>query len=243
MYEELFVAFMIGISFSNAFVCMLMGFGTTAVERRNTGKYFILGRFLGVMALGLIIASLGVVMVGFMDYFIIIFGISTILFGAVMIFKIYTRYKARKMKTIQNSCGDSTACETCPSSSENQCVSDCNSDTGACEHSSCEIRGKDLTKQYSFILGVLRGATPCLKIFILTPLLIIVDLQLAFLMILIYASASTVYPMIGFISANIITNFRKYEPYIQTTGAFVLISIGVYTIVKYLLTPACPIGL
>jgi hypothetical protein len=39
MYEELFVAFMIGISFSNAFVCMLMGFGTTAVERRNTGKW------------------------------------------------------------------------------------------------------------------------------------------------------------------------------------------------------------
>jgi hypothetical protein len=147
------------------------------------------------------------------------------------------------MKAPHISCGNTNACEACPSSSGNQCVNDCNSDTEMCGHSSCEIRSKDLTKQYSFLLGVLRGATPCLKIFILAPLLIIVDLRLAFLMILIYATGSTVYPMIGFLSANIITNFRKYEAYIQTTGAFVLISIGVFTIIKNLLTPTCPIGL
>jgi cytochrome c biogenesis protein CcdA len=241
MLEELFIAFMVGISFSNAFVCMLLGFGTTSVERRNTGKYFILGRFLGVIILGLIIALLGVMVTGYMTYLLILFGILTILFGLLIIYRIYSRIKAQKSNPEIISCSDTHLCSNCPSGSENHCNSNCGELN--CDNE-CSIRSSrsNLTKSYSFALGLFRGATPCLKIFILVPLLIVVNLQLALLMIIVFAAASTVYPIIGFLSASILMNFRKYEVFVRTTGAFILISIGVFTIIKYLQTPACTAG-
>ncbi len=244
MLEELFIAFMVGISFSNAFVCMLLGFGTTSVERRNTGKYFILGRFIGVVILGLIIASLGVIVTGSMTYLLGLFGVLTILFGLFIIYKMYFRIKAQITTTKLILCDESqsSSCIDCLSSSNNYCNSNCKSMD--CNNE-CSIRSSKykLTKSYSFILGLFRGATPCLKIFILAPLLIVVEIQLAFLMIIVFAAASTVYPIIGFLSASILMNFRKYEVYVRTAGACVLISIGVFTIIKYLQTPACTAGL
>ena len=63
MFEELLAALVVGVSFSNAFVCIFLVFGISAAEQRNTGKYFILGRFIGLIILGLIIASVGLVTV------------------------------------------------------------------------------------------------------------------------------------------------------------------------------------
>lgn len=246
MYGELFAAFVVGISFSNAFICMLLGFGTTSIERRDTGKYFISGRFLGVVILGLIIASLGVVVTGYMTYFLVLFGILTIIFGLFIVFKMYKRIKSERSNPTQMVCGQSESCTSCTSCSMDHNMNESgnsNCEEISCENNSCIIQSSNMTKRYSFILGLFRGATPCLKIFILAPLLIIVDLQLAFMMILVFALASTIYPIIGFLSASVLMNFRKYEAYVRVTGAVVLISIGIFTIVKYLLTPPCTIGM
>jgi cytochrome c biogenesis protein CcdA len=212
--EELFAALLIGLSFSNAFVCIFLAFGISTVERRKTGAYFIAGRFIGVITLGLIIASIGFIFDSYKIYFLILFGILTIVFGGFVVLKMYLRIKNQKSNNTCTSCNNS-----------NSCNSSCN------ENSNCPL------------LGVFRGATPCLKIFILAPLLIIVDLWLAFLMILIYALASTIYPVIGFLSASLLGNLRRYEAHVQITGAIVLISIGVFTIYKQLMIQSCTVGI
>ncbi|MCK5560136.1 MAG: hypothetical protein KAJ51_06065, partial [Thermoplasmata archaeon] len=193
MLEELFAALLIGLSFSNAFVCIFLAFGISTVERRKTGVYFITGRFIGVIILGLTIASIGFIFDSFKIYFLIIFGILTIVFGGFVILRMYLRIKNQESNNKCTSCNTSTFCNSscnensnCPSGSSGNCNN----------HSNClnkpAINSKTTTR-YSFLLGVFRGATPCLKIFILAPLLIIVDLWLAFFMILIFALASTIY--------------------------------------------------
>jgi cytochrome c biogenesis protein CcdA len=235
MLEELFAAFIVGISFSNAFMCIFMAFGITTAEQRTTGVFFILGRFLGLIILGLIIASFGVIFSGYIIYLLIIFGILTIIFGAIVISKMYLRIKNKKSNpeffTHSND------------KPEPKCSQPDGKKPGKFSWLRKPIDSKKNSRRYGFMLGVFRGATPCLKIFILAPLLIIVDIKLAFLMILVYALASTIYPVIGFLSASLLTNVKRYEPVVQITGAIILISIGAFTIINQLFSQNCPIGI
>ena len=250
MFEELLAALVVGVSFSNAFVCIFLVFGISTAEQRNTGKYFIFGRFLGLIILGLIIASVGLVFDGYLTYFMLLFGVLTIIFGALVITKMYLKIKTQSSKP---NCAGCSHAHSVSDNNATSCQSSCDSNpscnaTGNCGNNKSHFcfrktsNSSKLTKRYSFLLGVFRGATPCLKIFILAPLLIIVDLWLAFLMILVYALASTIYPIIGFLSANLLTNLRKYEIPVQVTGAVILISIGIFTIFKQLITQSCALG-
>ena len=163
------------------------------------------------------IAMIGVFFEGYIFYLLILFGILTIIFGTFIIFKIYHRITKHRTGPDSNTCmqkhGDQLT-----------------------KH------GSKMTKRYGFFLGVFRGATPCLKVFILAPLLIVVELPLAFLMILVFASASTVYPIIGFLSANLLKNFGKYDAYVQVAGAIILISIGVFMILNHILFQGGSVG-
>ncbi len=87
---------------------------------------------------------------------------------------------------------------------------------------------------YIFGLGIARGATPCLKIMILVPLLVAVDIYLALAMILVYALASTVYPVIGFLSGNLLCSVEKHATYVKVSAALVLVAVGVYSIINVL---------
>ena len=252
MLQELIAALIIGISFSNAFVCISLAFGVSASEQKNAGVYFIFGRFLGIIIIGLIIALFGVVFDGYIIYFMILFGILTIIFGALVIFKIYLRIKNHESLSACANCNhlneksdQKTNCSSC----SNSCsvIKDKGSnEPQPCGHQhSCPqkpVFNSKITKRYSFFLGVFRGATPCLKIIILAPLLITADLWLAVLMIIVYATASSIYPIIGFLSASVLTNIRRYEPYIQVAGAVILISLGIFTILKQLSAQSCMLG-
>ena len=205
------------------------------------------------MILGLIIASVGLIFDGYMFYMLILFGTLTIIFGAVIIFKIYIRIKTQKTNS------ECTFCNHSSTGNENGhagCSESgaCTNHDGCSDSHSCHHNGKcfkffknssgsKLTRRTGFLMGIFRGATPCLKIFILAPLLIIVELPVAFLMILIFALASTIYPVIGFLSANLLTTARKYEPYVQFAGAISLISIGIFMIFKQLLVQSCTFGI
>lgn len=241
--EELFVALIVGISFSNAMVCVLLGFSTSSGEQKKTGLYFIAGRFLGLIILGLIIALIGVIFIGYIFHLLITFSILTILFGAFIIVKMYYRYKSHKLDA-----DDITDQHTVQQHKIGPGMCHSNHKKHHCKHGhqgprKHSTQGSKATQRYGFFLGLFRGATPCLKILILAPLLIIVDLPLAFLMIIVYASASTIYPLIGFLSANLLKNFSKYDNYVQVTGAIILISIGIFMIFNQLLTQNCSIGI
>jgi len=255
MIEELLAAFIVGISFSNTFICMLLGFGATSVERKETGKYFIFGRFLGVVMLGLIIASLGLILIGVMNYLMIIFGILTITFGIIIFYNIYHKFKqnTRKQKIASCNTQDNNTCSSCAAHKNSAQTTSCESCTSTtctagnnehvCKTIPKSMQGTKLTKRYSFILGLFRGATPCLKMIIIAPLLIVTDFWTAVVMVLIFAASSTLYTIIGFVSASVLINFKKYESYVQVAGACILIAIGIFTIATKILVPACELGI
>ena len=207
-------------------VCILLGYSTTTADQKHTGLFFIGGRFLGLTILGLIIALLGVIF-----YLLVLFGILTIVFGAFIIFKMYHRYKKHNLNSSANATTQQTQKDRTCSTNENE------EPKFMCGHKrnlQIDTKTHKITRSYSFFLGIFRGATPCLKIIILAPLLIIVDLPLAFLMILVFTGASTIYPVIGFLAANVLKNFPKFDVYVQVTGAIILISVGVFTIFNHL---------
>jgi len=273
MIEELIVAFLIGLSFNNAFICILLGFGITSntnidnkassngsvtehqgytkncrgkgvvqnKKQRNIGMYFILGRFIGLLILGIIIALIGVIFIEFIFYFMILFAVLSIIFGAFIIYKVYHR-----IQHLKNHPNKGLGGPLCRHNIANGKLKKSKNSNGLAWFggSNSESRnGGGITKQYSFGLGLFRGATPCLKVIILAPLLLIFPLPGAVLLILVFAATSTIYPLIGFLSANVINNFRKYDAYVQTTGAIIIISIGAYMIFNQFIIAECAIGL
>ena len=232
MYEELLAAFIIGISFSNAWVCILLGFSTTSgtsdsAEQKNVGLFFILGRFLGLMILGMVIVSLGFIFEGYIFYLLLLFAAFTIVFGLLIIFKVYHRIKNH---------GIFTKVKGKPSEQCNNAYLGAGSCIGKSKtdlKTGINPKG-DMTKSYGFFLGVFRGATPCIKVLILAPLLLVSPLDLAIMMVLVFTAATTTYPVIGFLSANLFKNFRKYDTFVQTVGAVMLIGIGIFMMLNEL---------
>ena len=203
-----------------------MGFGART-DNNLTGTYFIFGRAIGVILLGMVIASIGFILEGYTTYLVVIFGILTIIFGLLVIFNKNIDWKLKfrshtRLKPLATNGG------TCNGPKKGH---------GKCKHNSQDpdsANSGKLNKRFAFSLGLFRGATPCLKIMVLAPLLIVVDIQLALMMMLAYVATSTIYPIIGHLTANVVTKFDKYDLYIRVTGAIILIILGIYSISKIL---------
>jgi cytochrome c biogenesis protein CcdA len=245
MLLEIMVAAIIGISFGNVWTCIFMGFGTSS-EHRSVGKWFIAGRFLGLIILGSIISLLRFAAQDAMPIILSIFGISTILFGLFMIFK--PLLKAHLLRedshAIPNKnpgnnfvlsllslfmvlprkgkCGDKSSA---PLELKTQHFHKPGNQRKCKKY-------KNFEKRCSFTLGLLRGTTPCVKVMVLAPLLVAVGFPSSLLLILVYASISTVYPIIGYLSADLLSKFEKYRYALKILGASILIIIGLFTLIN-----------
>ena len=83
-------------------------------------------------------------------------------------------------------------------------------------------------KKDFFILGIARGATPCLKIIVLVPLLIVSGLAFSFVLLIVFAISSSVYPIIGFLGTSLLDGFNKYSRHLKVIGAILIIVLGFY---------------
>lgn len=258
MILEILVAAIIGISFGNAWTCIFMSFGTSS-EDKSVGKWFIFGRFLGLIVLGSVISLLRFAAQDAMPAILLIFGVSTILFGLFMLIKyaitnhfpkehgtINPRQKRHdhimllltsffvvgKMGSERSKGGSNNgySCKNPDSKTHDQ------EKRGNCKKRA-HFKGK-----YGFTLGVLRGATPCLKIVVLAPLLVAVGFPSSLLLILVYASASSIYPIIGYLSADLLSNFQRYQRPLKILGAVILITIGAYSIMKVVMWDTTHVG-
>lgn len=111
-------------------------------------------------------------------------------------------------------------------------------------HISCNHKNKnfkDRSKTVGFGLGAFRGATPCLKIIILVPLLINSKFIEIVMMMIVFAIASSVYPIIGFLFADTLKKFVSKKRKIELMGAIILIIIGIYYIFKYFSIGGCDV--
>jgi cytochrome c biogenesis protein CcdA len=235
MLLEVMVAALIGISFGNAWTCIFMSFGTSS-ENRSCGKWFIFGRSLGLISLGSVISLMRFAAQDATALILLIFGLSTIAFG---VFELVRHLLINKVPSEQ-SLGKR---KRYPS---NHLVFSLLSlfvglpHKGKQKHKKHSKKGHCkkrmvLEKRSGFVLGILRGATPCAKIVVLAPLLVAVGFPSSLLLILVYAATSTVYPVIGYLSADILSKFEKYRFTLKIIGAATLIVIGIYTISKVIM--------
>jgi cytochrome c biogenesis protein CcdA len=204
---ELLAAAAVGVSFSNTWLCMLMSFGCGS-DNVKVGVRFILGRFVGLLIIGVAISAIGAITDIPPIYFVVIFGVASIIFGALMVIGLYTGHGGRfhgLKRAIRHSLG--------------LCKKD---------EQSNGVKGS----KGAFVVGVLRGATPCVKLMVLAPLLIYSGPVNAIALVLVYALASTIYPLIGFLTASALTTLPKYERAFKLVGATVLIFAGIYAIVN-----------
>lgn len=228
MIPELLAAAAVGISFANAWMCIGLSFGTRG-ESAAVGVRFIAGRVLGLVLLGVAISAVGMITEIPAIYFVAIFAAGSILFGVLMLVGILGGpgpLKRRLRHALGLQRGDGTGCGGAEAVPE---------EGGAKDR-------KGLKPAGAFLLGVMRGATPCVKLMVLAPLLIAVGPLWAVALSLVYAVASSAYPIIGFLLASSVSYLPRHERAVKVAGAAVMILIGAYMIVNESLLHASPGG-
>jgi cytochrome c biogenesis protein CcdA len=219
MIEEIVVAMAIGGGLGNSWVCALLSLGCS-IEGKKSGIAFVGGRFLGLMILGAAIAGLGLISNLKPTYFLIVFGAFSIVLGGYALHQTLRKpshdHEQRRPLLLRGR------------THKAECKREVMANGGeACE----ELDSNPKTASF-FALGVFRGATPCLKVAILAPLLISVDFGLAMVMVLAYAAVSTVYPVIGLLSGNLLRHTRKYAIHVRVAAALLIIALGIFFIIN-----------
>lgn len=267
MIVELLVAATVGVSFANTWMCVLFTLGAAA-EGVQASKAFIVGRFVGVVSLGLLIASLRLALQEQMPLVLGAFGVLSIVFALLVLGRQCLERSAARS-------AEAKGCDTCAHCGHShddggeegaatqatdlfrhRCSCGLFSPIGSsCDHdhhhdgcSSWSPRSKDSDSQgrrysvgYGLALGLFRGATPCAKMLLLAPLLIASELPMALLVVVVYAATSTVYPVIGLMSARILSNIKGHSLLIRAAGATIILIIGIYSILKAVLwDPGAP---
>lgn len=229
MITELLAAAAVGLSFTNAWLCMGLSFGTRG-DGARVGFWFILGRFIGIIAIGVAISAIGAVTEIPPIYFVAAFGAGSILFGVLMLVGIFGGpgpLKRRLRHALGLQRGGGEAC-----------------DAGKGDGPKGRGDGKTaiLKPNGAFLLGVLRGATPCVKLMVLAPLLIAVGPWWALALSFVYALASSAYPLIGFLAASSISHLPRYDRALKAAGAFLMIFIGFYMTINETIQYLSPRG-
>ncbi|MFQ5910488.1 MAG: hypothetical protein ACE5IJ_07180 [Thermoplasmata archaeon] len=213
MIGEIVAAMVIGGGLGNSWICALLSLGSS-VEGRKSGTAFVAGRFLGLILLGAAIAGLGLLGNLNPTYFLVAFGALSIVLGGYVLYQALsggTRPHQGRSKSLL------------PHGRRKHCEE-------AMANGGEALGGTDSKhKTVSFFsLGVFRGATPCLEVAVLAPLLISVDFGLAMLMVLAYATVSTIYPIIGMLSGNLLRQSRRYALHVRVAAALLIIVLGFY---------------
>jgi hypothetical protein len=224
----------------------------------KAGIGFFLGRILGILVIGIILALFGFYFEIDTRSMLYIFGALTSAFGLFIL--IFPRFSSKLR--ILRSC-EAGACDECDKHDEDAAAHDCSScpASGSCPSSSparerAGIRehGRSILSGTSnrfgslgvlgvFIMGVIRGATPCLKLILLLPLIISLPFLESLAITSTYALSSSLYPIMGISVAMIIGNFspRRITKYLVKAGALSMVIIGIYFIYKAW-NYTCPAG-
>jgi cytochrome c biogenesis protein CcdA len=233
----LMAAALIGLGFQNSFACVLLTLSASAGQGLRAGIGFILGRLLGILLLGSAIALLGSFIEIDVRAMLYAFGALTALMGILLLWR--PRFLSWLWKERGCGNGECGECREDHGGDDHDCGA-CPSRDGCPENDRTSKR-KGLLKLQDkagiggfFIVGLARGATPCLKLMLLVPLLITLTFLEGGALIAIYAITSSVYPIVGIALASIVRDLspRKYMPFISRMSALSMVLIGCYFIYK-----------
>ena len=195
------------------------------------------------MLLGVVIALFGWYINISSQWMLLLFALLSLLFGVLVLAwpRSLTRWKLLRHCELGG-------CESCESHGEAQAgkqAHDCSSCGAAenCHQSSTEKpdhrhgaqKFKGLDTSSVALLGVVRGATPCLKILLLVPLVLTLPFLAAMLLVAVFAFSSTIYPIIGILAGNILGGAvsEKRMPQLTRAAAFLMIGLGAYYLYSF----------
>jgi len=234
MLLELLAAASVGLSFSNAWLCMGLSFGCRG-ESKKVGTRFIFGRFIGLCILGVAISLVGAILDIPPLLFVAIFGVASVLFGLLLLVGLLGGPGPFKMRLRHalgiNRGGDCTVGRLARGKGAGDGSGPADG-KGTHEDAATGAKESGIRPNSAFLLGILRGATPCVKMMVLAPLLIAVGPLWAVVLSLVYALTSTAYPLIGFLAASAVSQLPRYERALRVVGAFVLILVGIFVLVN-----------
>ena len=254
MLEEVMAAAGVGLSFGNSWLCILLSLGTRA-HSKMMAVSFILGRFLGIMAVGLLVGLFGF----FLDI------PQNVYIGLGILIQQYSWYGRIRSKVwsiwhkaLRGGHGkaggpgkNGLEAGANPRPCAHRHDGSGPMGRGRAAHGGCSEQGQSgegatacmrsgITTKGGFVFGIVRGATPCFKFLVLVPLVLVMPFPQSLVLVAVFAMASTVYPIIGFLIGNILVNLplfsnpRKAAFRLSVASSFILCGIGIYYVYKYL---------
>ena len=237
MWQEVGVAAMVGLSLSDAWLCLFMGASFATADRRMSWG-FMVGRTLGVLALILTLGLLGASLLSSKEWLVLLFAASSIGVALVLALSAYrprllgggcaheTKVACDGGEPDGTGCGQ--GCEGCGAAHA--------VDEGGCAHMPQGLVRR-LSGQSPWVaglsLGAVRGAMPCLKVLIITPLLVVSPLATVVAMALAFALTSAIYPLIGLVSGRTIKSLSVHGRRLRLVGAIGVAAVGIVTLVRF----------
>lgn len=250
--DLLLASALIGFGFGNVFLCSFISLSSTVGRGLHVGAAFIAGRFLGIMTLGLFIVLFGWYMDISSQWMLLIFAVASIAFGVLVLVWPAGMAKLKLLKQCEaggcSECGhndhsDGNGMHDCRSCSPAGCAMSSAKNTDEDEHGSLLTRSGGMGVISVGFLGFVRGATPCLKLLLLVPLILTLPLYDSLAVTGVFAASSSIYSVMGILGGYLLgMNFSERIPQLRRAGAFMLICVGIYFAYKFW-TFTCPGGI
>lgn len=245
MWREVAAAALVGLALSDGLLCIFMGASFAGAGRR-LGMGFLAGRTLGVLALLLAVGTLGAVLLDGQRGLALAFAVSSIAV-AVLIAVSAARpsllsccpegrsVQGRRPRLAADGAGCAGDCASCGAERDVE--------GGSMSRWSLSVRlrrrlGRDRPLLAGFALGAIRGATPCLKVAILVPLLVVSPPVTVGLMSLAYVATSSLYPVIGILAGDALHTALGGRRAVRLAGAVGVGLVGAWTLWR-LATAGC----
>jgi threonine/homoserine/homoserine lactone efflux protein len=224
----LVAAALIGLSFQNSFTCVLLTFSASAGQGFRAGIGFVAGRLLGVLILGSVFALIGSMIEIDTRSMLYLFGGITVVLGGLLLWNPPFLSKIGLGPGCRGG-----PCRDCDDSAVELKAHDCREcpSKDGCGEKRPPSRWGDLG---FFSVGLVRGATPCLKVMLLVPLLVTLPFLQGAAITATYALTSSIYPIVGIALASMLSDLtpKRIGPYLSRAGALAMIGVGLYFIYK-----------
>ena len=83
-----------------------------------------------------------------------------------------------------------------------------------------------------FSMGFFRGMTPCIKLLPIMPIIMVSGFTNALFLMFIFGLTSSIYPILGILSAPYLSRLFKQKRHIRQVGGLILILMGLYYLLK-----------
>ncbi|MDG6225878.1 MAG: hypothetical protein QCI82_10245 [Candidatus Thermoplasmatota archaeon] len=236
MIDKVLAGAMIGLSLGGAWLCAFFAFGIGASSRR-AGLLYIAGRAIGLIAIGLAITVISIVLKRTVGPLMIggkamnvLFAVLIIIMGAYLLISSLGHWVPLPWKRRHPGDGTGPACGGKRDGSGPRGSGGC----GQRNKANPPMTGDKGLSMGTFGLGLLRGLTPCVKILFLTPLLITSSIIESLFILIAFAVTSSIYSVIGFMSAELFRRFSRFQNEIRIAGSIMVLLIGMYYLVKHM---------